>query len=345
MPPTEPSRRRFLTGLAAAGATTLAGCSALGGPRRTLKSRPDDGADSIELFRWRPAANAVHYDERDAEALAEELRESGSVESIEAPLLERRPSGETGYRPAYTEVDGSYHRVRVDSEGVTLERWVVWMEPLEELPAGVDYTTTPREGRSDLDAEIIDRAIGEAHVSVLEERDHAQQRAYRRGTVFFDPLDPEDSDLVPDPPFEYALVEPESEFGPEELPLRLHVEREAVETTRYTHSLEAVTANRDALLDHIETEHVVAAFEGESLSEAERNVLEDSTAITGYHEEGSPSEAFESVLSALSAAEVSLPEGREVASWLRFYRLNGAYYEARVRISDSSLVDIEIGDS
>ncbi|MFW5964932.1 MAG: hypothetical protein ACOCQM_08685, partial [Natronomonas sp.] len=242
--PVEPSRRRFLAGAVAAGTTALAGCSAFGGARRTLKSHPEDGADLVELFTWRPASNAFHYEESDAEALAEQLRETGSVESIEIPLLEERPSGEDGYRPAYTETDGSYHRVRVESEAVTLERWVVWMEPLEELPDGVDYTTTPREGLSELDAEILDDAIAEAHVSLLEERDHEAQRAYRRGTVFFEPLAPEDSDLVPDPPFEYALVEPESEFDPDELPLRLHVERERVETTRYTHTLDPVAEGR-----------------------------------------------------------------------------------------------------
>ncbi|MFW5964284.1 MAG: hypothetical protein ACOCQM_05405, partial [Natronomonas sp.] len=86
-------------------------------------------------------------------------------------------------------------------------------------------------------------------------------------------------------------------------------------------------------------------FDSSTLSEAERDVLAESTAITGYHEEGSPSEAFEWVLSELSAADVSLPEGREVASWLRFYRLDGDGYEARVRLSDTSLVDIELGDS
>ncbi|WP_178917663.1 hypothetical protein [Natronomonas gomsonensis] len=341
--PFEPSRRRFLVGALAAGTTALAGCSTFGGARRTLKSRPEAGADPVELFTWRPASNAVHYDESDAERLAEELRETGSVESIEIPLVEERPSGEDGYRPAYTEVDGSYHRVRVEAEPATLERWVVWMEPLDELPAGVDYTTTPRDGLSESDAEIVDDAIAEAHVSVLEERDHEAQRAYRRGTVFFEPLDPENSDLVPDPPFEYALVEPDSEFGPEELAVRLHVEREAVETTRYTHTLDSVADGRSALVDHVESEHVVATVESDSLSEAERDLFEESTAITGYHEEGAPSEAFESVLSTLSADDLSLPEGREVASWLRFYRRDGDYFESRIRISDTSLVDIELG--
>ncbi|WP_336135917.1 hypothetical protein [Natronomonas amylolytica] len=341
--PSRTTRRRVLTGLAAAGTTTLAGCSLVGSTRHTLKSDPENGADPVDLFRWRPASNAYHYDESDAEALAEELRETGSVESIEIPLVEERPSGEDGYRPAYTEIDGTYHRVHPEAEAVTLDRWVVWMEPLDELPDGVDYTTSPREGRSELDAEILDRAISEAVVSHLEERDHAAQRAYRRGVVFFDPLSPADSDLVPDPPFEYARIEPEGEFGPDELALRLHAEEEAVETTRYTHSLEPIADGRETFVDHVDSEHVAATFSTDSLSADEAAVLDESTALTGYDEKAPPSEAFASIQSSLSVEDVSLPQDREVASWLRFYARDGDYYEARFRISDDSLVDVEMG--
>jgi hypothetical protein len=361
MPSPELTRRGVLAGTAAI--VGLAGCSALGSTRHTLKSDPESGADPTELFGWRPASNAFHYDHEDAEAMADELRETGSVESVEIPLVEERPSAaranevsprkrtetagtvssEDGYLPAYTEIDGSYHRVRVESDPVTLERWVVWMEPLDELPDDVDYTTAPLEGRSELDAEILDRAISEAVVSELEDRDHAAQRAYRRGVVFFEPLSPEDSELVPDPPFEYALIEPETEFGPDELALRLRVEEEAVETTLYTHSLESVAEHREAFVEHVESEHVAASFTSGSLSDGEADALDESTELTGYDENAPPSDAFASIQSSLNVADVSLPADREVASWLRFYERDGDYYEARFRISDDSLVDVELG--
>lgn len=341
--PSQTTRRRFLTGLAATGTTALAGCSLLGSTRHTLRSDPEGGADPIELFRWRPASNAFHYDEADSEALAEELRETGSVESVEIPLVEERPSGEDGYRPAYTEIDGTYHRVRPKGESVTLERWVVWMEPLDELPEGVDYTTTPREGRSELDTEILDRVISEAVLAEIEDESQADKPAYRRGVVFLGTLSPEDSDLVPDPPFEYARIEPDNEFGPAELALRLHVEQEAVETTRYTHSLDAVADSREAFVDHVESEHVAASFTSDSLSEEKADVLDESTALTGYDENPPPSDAFASLQSSLSVADVEVPAEREVASWLRFYERDGDYYEARFRISSTSKVDVEIG--
>lgn len=344
MPSIDASRRRFLAGVAAAGTAALAGCPLGGSTRYSLESRPEDGTGPVELFRWEPAHNAFHYEEADAERKAEELRETGRVRSVGIPLVGDRGTGEAGYRPSYAAVDGTYHRVRVEATPVELERWVVWMEPLESLPDGVDYTTTPREGRSELDERILDRAIDDAVVSELEERDHAALPATRRGTVFFDPLDPGESDLVPEPPFEYALVEPDSEFGPDELALRLHVGRESVETTRYRHELEAVADDRAAFVDHVEDEHVAASFEADALSEEQIRVLEESRSLTGYDEDAPPSEAFGTVLEALDLADVSLPDGREVASWLRFYALEGDYYEAELMVSDTSLVDVEIGN-
>lgn len=341
--PSEPTRRRFLAGVAAVGATGFAGCSVLGSTDHVLHSRPDDGADPLELFGWRPASNAFHYSEADAEARAEELRETGRVESIEIPLVEERPTGESGYKPAYIRQDGTYYRVVVTAEPVTLERWTVWMEPLDELPDGVEYTTAPREGLSESDSEMVDRALGNAISSVLADRDHAAQRAPRRGVVFFDPLSPGESDLVPDPPFEYALVEPESHVAPDEVALRLHVGREAVETTRYLHDLERVAENRKAFVEHVENRHVAASFDPASLSADGRRIVEQSTAITGYKEAAPPSEAFATIQAALGVDDVRLPEDREVASWLRFYEYDGDYYGARFRISDTSLVDVELG--
>ncbi|MFW5918285.1 MAG: hypothetical protein ACOCR0_02265 [Haloferacaceae archaeon] len=324
-----------------AASVPLAGCSLFGGQTYTLHSRPEDGADPVELFEWRPASNAFHYDREHVQALADRLRETGTVESIEIPLVEERPTGEDGYRPAYTRraEDGrsddgqeTYARVRVREEPVTVERWTVWMEPLEELPSGVEYTTTPREGHSELDAEIVDRTISRAISAVLGDREQAAQRAPRRGVVFFDPLDPDDSELVPEPPFEYALVEPEAHGAPDELPLRLHVQREAVETARYVHELDPIASDRDAFVAHLEDAHVEAHF-GSDASEEVHELLATSTELTGHREDEPLSDAFETVLSELDLESVTLPEGREVASWLRYYRREGVYYGADLRIS------------
>lgn len=338
------SRRRLLAGTGVVATAALAGCPVVGGRRYSLESRPENGAEPTELFEWRPASNAVHYERADAERLADELRETGSVDSVEIPLVEPRGTGESGYRPAYTEHEGTHYRVRVTGEPVTVQRWVVWMEPLDEVPAGVDPVRSPLENRSEFDARVLERAIDRARSSMFGGDDHAAKPAYDRGFVFFEPLDPEDSDLIPDPPFEYARVEFDDHFEPEEATLRLHVDTEDVETTRYTHELEAVAEDRSAFVEHLRAEHVAASFQRDELSTAERDVLASSRALTGYDEAGSLSSAFESVLAALELDSVSLPQGREVASWLRYYNYDGDYYETELSVSDTSLVDVELGD-
>lgn len=328
------SRRRLLAGAGAALASALAGCSVFGGPDYTLKSDPEDGADPVDLFEWRPASHAFHYEETDAERLADELRETGTVESIEIPLLEERGTGEEGYLPSYTEHDGTYSRVRVESAPVTLDRWVVWMEPLEELPEGVDATTDPEAGLSGRDVEIVREVTSEAVRSVISDRDHAAQPPTDRGVVFFEPLDPAESDLVPEPPFEYAVIDPETEFRSEELPVRLRVAEEPVETRRYVHDLEPVATSREAFVEHVRAEHVAVEYSSGELSSEVREILDESTTLTGHREEAPPSEAFGSILEDLGLADVEVPDGREVASWRRFYAVDDAYYSARLRISE-----------
>lgn len=330
-------RRDLLrSALGTAGVVALAGCSAAGGPRYSLRSRPENGTSLVDLFTWEPASNAFHYDEASVETLADELRETGSVDSVEIPLVEQRPSGEDGYLPAYTHHDGTYFRVHVNGESVTLDRWTVWMEPLEALPDGVEYTTEPRAGLSKQDANIVDRAISQAVHSVVADEDHAAKRAYRRGVVFFEPFDPDESDLVPEPPFEYALVEPQGHGAPDELALGLHVGIEPVETTRYTHELEAVADDREAFVAHLEAENVAAHFARTDVSDESQEILAEATELGGYVEESALSPAFESVLAEIGLADATLPDGEATASWLRYYEYDGAYYSTRFRISDRS---------
>lgn len=339
--PSPPTRRQVVAGLGAGIGASLAGCSAVDSVRYIFQSRPENGTDSVDLFTWQPASNAFHYqDEGYVATLADELRETGTVRSIEIPLVEERGTGEDGYVPSYTRHDGTYYRVRVRAESVALERWVVWMEPLDELPAGVEHTTEPAAGLSEFDTRILRRARHEAVGSAIADRDHAARRAYKRGVVFFEPLDPDESELVPDPPFDYAVVEPDSHLGPDELPIRLHVSEEVVETTRYTHELDPVATTRDELEAHLRSEHIVARYSSEELPEAARRVLTESTRVAGYDEEVPLSEAFERTLADLDLAEVSLPAGRDVASWRRYYEYDDACYAARLHVSDNSLLEI-----
>lgn len=342
----DPTRRLVLTATATTIAAAAAGCGALGGSDYTLRSRPEEGADPTELFGWDPNPRGFHYrwPEGYLDTLAEELYTNGRVESVEFPLVEERPTGEDGYAPVYVRRDGGFDRIAVSPEPVTLDRPVVWMEPLESLPDGVDPATDPEDprqvptdGLSAFDAALLEEATSEAVGSVVADRDHAALGATERGVVLFEPLDPAESDLLSEPPFEYVRIEPEGHGAPEELVLRLHATTESVTTTRYVHELRPTAESESEFVSHVRSEHVAVEY-GDTVPEAVAEILlESADAADGpaTYREGEPlSDAFERLLEDLELADASLPDGREVASWLRFYRYRGRYYEARLMISD-----------
>ncbi len=343
--PPDPTRRHLLTATAATVAMT-AGCSVFGAPRYTLRSRPTEGANPTDLFGWDPRPAGFHHRWRDGyvDELAEALYATDRVDSVEFPLVEARPSGEDGYAPTYAHHDGRFDRIDVRPEPVELDRWVVWMEPLESLPEGVDYVSdaeepyrVPTDGLSALDATIIEEATSAALRSVVGDRDHAARRAPERGVVFFDPLEPAESELLSEPPFEYARIEPEGHGTPDELALRVRASEESVETTRYVHELRPVAKSERAFVEHVRSEHVAIEYGDSPPSEEIEAILSESTtAASGpatYVEDAPLSDAFERVLADLGLADATIPDGRQVASWLRFYGYRGDYYEARLRIS------------
>ncbi|WP_241431482.1 hypothetical protein [Natrialba hulunbeirensis] len=366
--PPAATRRQVISAIGAAAATSLAGCLSADGTRYTLRSRPETGSDPVTLFALEPAAYAFHQrqvDDEFVESLLEELRETGAVETIETPLVEERTSDEnddeSDYVPAYVQSDNEsgnenrngsengngneFSRVRIDSEPITLDRWAVWMEPLEKLPDDAEYVTdpdapgdVPTDDRSALDAEILDEVTSTAVSSVVADTEHADLPYPRRGVVFFDPLDPADSELLPEAPFQYALIEPEGHGTPDELALRLHVEKAAVETTKYSHELEPVADSTDGFVEHVRSEHVATKFSETTLSEEMATILaesaDSSSAPMEYVEEGARSEAFDEILAELGLADAALPEGEEITSWYRYYEYDDEYYEARYRISD-----------
>lgn len=344
------TRRRLIAGVGAATVGSLAGCLSGDEARYTLRSQPESGADPVELFALEPAAYAFHQrqvDDEFVDSLLDELHETGTVETIETPLVEERSSDEGEYVPSYVQEqeDGEFNRVRIDSESVTMDRWAVWMEPLEELPDDVEYVTdaggpehVPTADKSALDAEILDEVTSTAVSSVVGDREHTDLLHPRRGVVFFDPLEPADSELVPEPPFEYALLEPEGQGTPDELALRLHVEKAAVETVRYTHELESVADTTDAFEEHVRTEHVAAEFSESTLTEEMETILTESADSSSgpmeYVEEGARSDALDEILAELGLDDTALADGEEIGSWCRYYEYDSGYYETRYRISD-----------
>lgn len=342
----ELTRRQILAGAGAAAMASLAGCSLFSNPKYTLTSRPRAGTGLIELFEWEPQGDRFHVSEPKArsyvDGLVETLHAGETVETYEATPVPENGTAQSGFAPVYTEHDGRYYRVRVQAEPATIERWVVWLEPLSETPADpVRYTWDgfePSLNLSETDKDIFSDAASAVEFSEIDDRDHDTLPATERGFVFFEPYDPEQSRFVPEPPVEHVVVEPDSEFSDEDIPVRVHAEEMAVETTRYRHTPDEVAQSREELLSHLGSEHVVAEFSSAQLSQAVDRILQQSSNSLGYEEEGPPSDEFETILSELGLDGVSLPDDREVASWHRYYRRDDRYYRADMRLSDISLL-------
>ncbi len=325
-----PSRRIAIRLSGAALATTLAGCSVstlLGEDvRYSIMSRPRGGTTLEDLFAWEPSGGQLHVREH-GEDLAAELLETGRLVTEAQPIGPYDPDGQPP--PAYAEHDGAYYRVRVtDVEDVSLDRWEFWFEPVEGAPAGVDPVEEPTEGRSALDSAIIERAIGDAIGAVVADEDPGAAPHGERGVVFFDPLDPDDSDLVPEPPFEYVRVDPDTEFLDEAQTLRAHADAGTVDARRYVHETERVADSRERLRA-ILADHVDASFArgGEGV-----DVVASITDGGSYSERAPLSESFERLLDRLGSDDPSAPaQGADARTWRRSFEFAGDYYHATVR--------------
>lgn len=324
----QPSRRDALrlAGVGLVGA--LPGCSVLSddGARYSLLSSPSGGTSLTDLFAWEPRRGTLHV-RYHADALVAELLDSGTLTTEAQPIAPYEPDGSP--TPAYAEHEGAYYRVAVtEVEEASLDRWEFWFEPVEDAPDGVEPVENPGEGLSDLDADIVERAAQDAIGAVVDDDDIAARPRGERGVVYFEPLDPGDSDLVPDPPFEYVRVDPDTEFLDEPQTLRARAERGSVETRRYVHEAERV-ADSESELRGILADHVDAAFD--EPNEAVADVLE--AADGGVYDEREPiSEAFEEVIERLAIEDPTPPDESGARTWSRHYEYGGSYYRTTLRI-------------
>src|SRR6056297_581969 len=226
-------------------AVGVAGCSSLlssSGPRYSLTSSPRGGTTLLDLFEWDPRLATLHV-RYHADALVSELLETGGLAVEAQPIGPYEPDGSPP--PAYTEHEGAYYRIRVtDVEEVSLDRWEFWFEPVEDAPADATVVENPTEGLSALDADVVEWAVDDAIGAVVDDEDLASAPHGERGVVFFEPMDPDASALVPDPPFEYVRVDPDTEFLDEKQTLRARATRDTVAAKRYVHEAERAADSR-----------------------------------------------------------------------------------------------------
>lgn len=129
-----------------------------------------------------------------------------------------------------------------------------------------------------------------------------------------------------------GVVRPGATAARISLPLARWVSRQAVKKLYATNDEaphRVPTDELSAFVSHVRTEHIAVECGESALSEAIAEVLTASVEATGgpatYREEAPPSDGFDRVIGVLELAEITLPEGREVASWLRHYECRGEY--------------------
>ncbi|WP_132058088.1 hypothetical protein [Halorussus amylolyticus] len=325
-----PLSRRTTLRFAGVGLTALLpGCSILadGGARYSLLSSPAGGTTLTDLFAWEPRRGGLHV-RYHLDALTAELLDSGTLATEAQPIGPY--DSDTEPTPAYVEHDGAYYRVRVtDVEDVSLDRWEFWFEPTDEPPSDADPVENPDEGLSDLDADVVEWAAQDAIRAIVNDDDRSAASQGERGVVYFEPMDPDDSDLVPDPPFEYVQVEPDTEFLSEKQTLRAHAEKGSVETRRYVHETEQV-AESESELREILIDHIDATFD--DASPDVRDILEETSGGT-YAERDPISESFERLIERLGIEDASPPdESGASRAWRRHYEYGGNYYATTLRV-------------
>ncbi|ESP87370.1 hypothetical protein K933_14828 [Candidatus Halobonum tyrrellensis G22] len=320
---------------AGAGACSLApstaGCLGLSAsddsPRYRLSTRRI-GPSLAPRFDW-DADDADPF----ARDLADRIVDRGEVATAGFSL-----DGVGTHNPRYVERDGAYYEVAVAEAGtVTRTRWLLWFDRVDaDPPAGAEvYVSSLGLG----DPTRLDAAYGlsEADVRAVEDAegriatesgflDVADRPPERRGHLFVR-RSADGTDLVPDPPFDYATFE----SGDGTVYARAVVEEVSVDLTRYVHTATPVAESADAYERHLRETYLRTAFD--DVSDAQRSVLDAATGGGEYEETAPLSDGFAAVLERLGVDDTRTPEPRRVEfSEHVYFAYEGTYYEGQLEI-------------
>lgn len=307
---TEPmtrSRRSLLrTAGAVAGLATTAGAGCLSlGATGGYKLLVDDvdGSLADEFLRAQPtdvrAETRIDYDTETKAGWLAELFETGSVTAVQWPLVHPDDWGTgTRPRPTFLQHDGAYHEVTTEAtRRVERERWLFAVQRTDEEPP--DSATVAGEpfGLVGLDREVLQAALDAVYAGsdgFLGEPDVEELRPVH----YHQDMDPEESDLVPDPPFDYVDYAGDT--------YRVVVEQRTVTVPERTFAVEQVATSRDGFDSYVHDTVPDARFDRDALPEAVRDVLDagvDSEPGSRYREEPPLSDGLSTVLAELGIAD------------------------------------------
>lgn len=247
-----------------------------------------------------------------------ELAESGSVSTRGWGLAYLASWGETTHQNYLCLLyDDTYYRPIVESEAeVTRDTWTFYLDwNVDEPSSAADVATYPVDSLSDQDRRILTAAVdGVAHQSRRDAYDHGLSIEYHAE------LDPEASELVPEPPFDYLRTDEET-FG-------AVAERVPVQKTERTISAEPVATSHSEFEDFTRDELAEVDFSNVDLSEGARSIVVDVTDVRSaysYEEEPPLSDDLEEVLEHLGIAD-DLEPHEEYDEYTLFNRALAGYH-------------------
>lgn len=339
------SRRRFLAGSASL-LPALGGCVTTSGSRveyqlfaSPARRSGEDGEgvvdeSLVEAFRWNPKSR---YADHQREVVNELLNE-GSVTTTGYRLVgQSEVRGERFATPRFVESDGRFYRIRLeDVETVSVTRWVFWLDRLEsEPPTEAVVLEMPESGEvpekiSTLDSYVLFRATRYARGD-----DVADSPLRNRGYVYHQ-VGPDESELVPDPSFDYVELIDSSESTY----YTARTTKGAVaEQPQYTWRIENVAESAASFEEHLRESVLTAEFEVDSLSDAQKEILQKATnGPLGTHQEEEPlSDAYESILERIGLGGIDPPTD----DWMDrhghvYFTYEGTVCEARLLIVNPS---------
>lgn len=330
------SRRTVLTGLATAVGTSLAGCTG-GGLTYRFRTFPvgetlDAVADNYLLDDLTDvkAQYAIDYPTSYKESVIETLFESGQVTVDGLQFTDRAEFGTTTrVFPRFTTRGGTiYQIVPTGRSETTATRWAFYLDLTEEEPeSSATVVSGPPSSLSDTDRAVVENAMEGTAASRSPPLDADDYEFPYRGVQFHEGMDSSDSDLVPNPPFDY--VEQSGNY------FAANAERGTVTVTQYSFEARPVGESTEALVSHLDEEFVDARFDRKQLSSDAVDVLDTATSTDSgrlYSDEGTMSDGLTKVTDRLGMAE-HIPDDGSAASFDQsLCRYDGTWYEARFTI-------------
>lgn len=298
------SRRSLLRAIGGSAALTAsAGCISTGPADgfELISRRVPNGSLGREFLRPNPleirADTRIDFDRETKESYLETLFDDGSVTARQWPLA---PIEEWGRDerplPAFLLHEGTYYDVRVtDRRTVEEERHLFAVErPDEDPPEDGSILREPFDSLSDRDREILQEALDAVHAGSdgflgEPEFDELQPVQYHQD------MSAEESDLVPDPGFDY--VEYVDDY------YRVITEQREVSIPERTFSIETIGDSESTLEEY--ALEVVPDARFESVSGDVEEILDEVTSEEDrrdYNEDPPPSDGLSTILEELGIA-------------------------------------------